>query len=173
MKRNLIWFLILLFLLEGTMIPWLIPEVWSTHVQVAPHFITVTILYMAIFMNRYYALVFGLIFGLLQDIIYFGHTVGLQSFSMGLTGYLIGLIFRSAHLSMFSALSAIFVGIFTYEGIVYALYRLFRIVEFSFSWALMQIVLPSLVINLLFALLIYIPARNYLEGIGNKRQEND
>ncbi len=173
MKRNLIWFLILLFLLEGTIIPWLIPEAWSTHIQLAPHFIMVSILYIAIFMNRYYALIFGLIFGLLQDIIYFGHMIGLQSFSMGLTGYLIGLIFRNSHLSMFSALSTILFGIFTYEGIVYASYRLFRIVEFSFGWAFMQIVLPSLVINLLYALLIYLPARNYLEGIDNKRQEND
>lgn len=173
MMRNLVWFLILIFLLEGTMIPWLIPEVWSAHIQLAPHFIVVSILYMAIFMKRYYALVFGLIFGMLQDIIYYGHMIGLQSFSMGLTGYLIGLIFRNAHLSMFSALSTIFLGVFTYEGIVYALYRLFRIVEFSFGWAFMQIILPSLIINLLFALLIYIPSRNYLEGIESKRQEND
>ena len=171
MKRNLVLYLFLLFLIEGSVMPWLIPE--YELFQFEPHFVLVAILYAAIFLNRYYALFFGLLFGLLQDFIYYGHMIGLQSFSMGLIGYAAGLLFRNAQVTLLMSLSMILLGNFAYESVVYFLYRLFEIIEFSFEWALVQVIMPSLILNLLFALIIYWPARWYLERADSKRKEKE
>lgn len=66
-------FLFVLFLLEGTILEWIIPPVWQSKVLVAPHLVLVGVLLVALYKNRYQALAYGLAFGFLQDFIYYGH----------------------------------------------------------------------------------------------------
>ncbi|WP_231571135.1 hypothetical protein [Gordoniibacillus kamchatkensis] len=54
-------------------------------------------------------------------------------------------------------------GQFLFDAINYGLNRLFNITHWTFEEALMLQMLPSLLFNLAFALLIYVPMRKLLE----------
>ncbi|GJM79272.1 hypothetical protein HMSSN139_17680 [Paenibacillus sp. HMSSN-139] len=69
-KRKLILYLLmfLLFILEGTLVPWLVPSAWQS--RIAPHLVYVVILYFSVYENRHSGLILGLVFGILHDIVF-------------------------------------------------------------------------------------------------------
>lgn len=161
-----------LFVLEGAVMPWLLPEMWLDSIMIRPHLVFVVILYISIYLNRHIALGFGLGFGLLQDFIYLGPMIGTHSFNFGLTSYLIGLIFQGVHIRLVSSLFFIAVGNFMFECIHYGLYRMFELISISFQYALLHQMIPSVLFNLLFALIIYVPFRKIVESM-NAHQEHE
>lgn len=171
---NLIWLsLILLFLIETTIMHWLIPSSWQEHASISPRFVFTVIIFIALYARRYFALILGLVFGLLHDVIFYGHMIGPYSFSMGLTGYLTGLIFGRTHIRLVFTLLIMVIANLFFEFIIYGLYRIFRVVDESFGWAILHHILPSLLFNLLFALIIYIPIRYWLEKMESQREHEE
>lgn len=175
MKKYAVWLLLFgLFLLEGTLLEWLIPAYWQTQIYVVPHFSLVVILYISVFVNRYYGLGTGLAYGFLQDIIYYGHALGVYSFAMGIAGYAVGLIVRRGPQQLFPSLQLMILGLILYDLMVYGIYRYFlRVASVEFQWMLMHQLLPSLFVNLLFALAVYVPLRNLLEHMSAFVQNED
>ncbi len=168
MHRKIVWGVIfLLFLLEGSLLPWMIPSAWRGNVSVTPHLVLVAIIYVSIYLNRYSALIFGLFFGFLQDFVYYGHMIGVYAFSLGLTGYLCGLFFGRSHIHILPSMLLMAFGNLLYEAAVYGCYRLFNVINSPFEWAFTHQMLPSILFNLLLALLIYVPVRKLFEKIGN------
>jgi rod shape-determining protein MreD len=167
MTRHLLWMiLIVIFILQGTIVTWLIPAGWqSNELYVAPHFTLIFVLFIGLFVHRHTALVYGLVFGLLQDFIYYGHMLGVYSFGMGLTGYLAGLVQKRQPNVLFYNLLIVGISQVIFEGINYGLNRLFKTTDIDLKFALFHYMLPSVLFNLLFALLIYVPARKILEKI--------
>jgi rod shape-determining protein MreD len=164
--RNWLWLIILaLFILEGTLLQWLIPVMWQSKVYVAPHFILVIVIYIGLYVNRHTALIYGLIFGLLQDFMYYSPMLGPISFAMGLTGYLAGLLHRRLHSNIVVSMLVIGFGNLFFDCMIYGLYRLFQINHLNLQWVFFYQMLPSMLINLLFALLVYIPVRKLFESI--------
>jgi rod shape-determining protein MreD len=164
--RNVLWLIILaLFILEGTLLQWLIPDIWQSQIYVAPHFILVIIIYIGLYMNRHTSLVYGLVFGLLQDFMYYSPMLGPISFAMGLTGYLAGLMHRRLHSNIVISMLVIGIGNLFFDSMMYGLYRLFQINHLDLQWVFLHQMLPSMLINLLFALLVYIPVRKLFESI--------
>lgn len=172
MQRYRIFFLLFaLFLLEGTIIEWIIPPVWQSSVLVSPHLVLVGVLFVTIHKNRHYGLAFGLGFGFLQDFIYYGHALGVYSFSMGLVGYLLGLLFRTPLPGLFVYLLTVMIGSFMYDSLVYGIYRFFLgVVQVGYEWTFLHQVLPSLLFNVCVALLVYIPARKWLDDADGERE---
>ncbi|WP_248927401.1 rod shape-determining protein MreD [Paenibacillus hamazuiensis] len=175
MTRNLLWLSMLgLFVLEGSILQWLMPAVWQSKVHVAPHFILIVVLYIGLYKNRHTALFYGLGFGLLQDMIYYSPMLGPISFSMGLAGYLAGLAHRRTHNSIVFSMIVISVGLLLYEMLVFGLYTLFRVTHLELQWVFFHQMLPSMLINLLFALAIYVPVRKFFENAQSMaEQETD
>ena len=172
MRRTWITVIIfVLFLLEGSVLPWLLPDVWLSRVYVSPHFAFVFILYVALYVSRHLALAYGLGFGLLKDIVFFGPMIGTLSFTMGLSAYLIGLGFHRPRIRLVSALFFVSLGILLFECIQYGLYRLFNLASTSFRWAFLHEMLPDILFNLLFALIIYIPVRKLLEKVEIRQED--
>jgi rod shape-determining protein MreD len=153
------------FLLEGTLLQWLVPGAWQSKIYVAPHFMLVFVLYIGLYMNRHTALIYGLVIGLFQDFIYYSPMLGPISFSMGLTGYLAGLMHGRVYSSIVVSMMVIAMGNLAYESIIYALYRLFRVTHVELQWVFLHQMLPSMLINLLFALAVYVPLRKYFESL--------
>jgi rod shape-determining protein MreD len=171
MTRNLLWLSMLgLFVLEGSIMHWLVPAVWQAKVHVAPHFILIVVLYIGLYKNRHTALVYGLVFGLLQDIVYSSPMLGPLSFSMGLAGYLAGLTHRRTHASIVFSMIVIAAGHLMYDFLVYGLYRLFRVTHLDLHWVFFHQMLPTVLINLLFALAIYVPIRKYFESFAAAKE---
>lgn len=163
-----------LFLIEGTIMKWIIPVVWQGQVSVSTHFTLVVVLFISIFVNRHLALAYGLAFGLLHDVVYYGPTmIGTYSFAMGISGYLAGLVTLRSRGNILSSMFMITFGNVLFEGIVCGLYRLFQVNKLPLDWLFFHQMLPSILINLLFALLVYVPLRKWLEDIAlrNVREE--
>lgn len=164
--------LLLFFLVEGSLFPWLIPLGWLSKVSISPHLVLAGIIYIAIYGNRHAALFYGLSFGFLQDLIYYGHMLGVHTFSMGLIGYLVGLSFMKLRRSLFFTLSFVVYTELIYGIMLYGIYRFFNVTNLPLTWILLKNIFPSLLLNLLFALVIYVPARQFIEGsIRMKRDE--
>jgi rod shape-determining protein MreD len=170
-RRSLIWLLLIfMFIIETTVFHWIIPAGWQEYLNISPHFVLTCILFVALYSHRHLALILGLAFGLLQDVTYYGHMIGPFSFGMGLTGYLTGLMFRRGSVSFLFAMFVMAFSLFYFELIIYGIYRLFNIADEPLDWVLMFQVLPSLLFNLLFALLIYIPVRYLIERMDYRRE---
>jgi rod shape-determining protein MreD len=165
-RSRLTLLLFIAFLLEGTILKWIIPPDWQTHVMVTPHPVLILLIFIGISFNRYWSLAYGLSFGMLHDIVYYGPMIGTYSFAMGLVGYLIGLFASRLHANILTGMFWVVSGNLLFEWIVYGIYRVFQVTNISVQWAFLHVMLPSILINLLLALLMYLPMRKWLEAVG-------
>ena len=160
-----------LFMLEGTIVPWLIPG--SLDGRLIPHFIFVIVLLSALYGNRHQALILGAGFGLLQDVVYYGNLMGAHFFIMGLTGYFTGVLLERKRVTIMMALSVIGFGCILYDTALYFIYNVFRITNTTYAWSLLHHILPSLFLQLAFALAFYVPVRRIFEARYKAAAEND
>lgn len=157
----IILIMFLLFLVEGTLMNWLLPLEWLH--RVVPHFVFVFVLFASLYAGRHVALMLGIAFGMLQDIVFYGQLLGVHSFTMGLCGYLLGLMLEFKRVPMLTALSVIGMGCLLLDTLTFLIYTVFKINSLPYVWALSNHILPSLFLQLLFALACYVPARRWFE----------
>jgi rod shape-determining protein MreD len=165
--------LYIVFLFEGTFVPLIIPTAWHTRVDVAPHFTFIIILFLAIYVSRHWALAYGLCFGMLHDIVYYGPMLGTYAFGMGLVAYLISLLSLRFKANLLMCILLILLGNFLFEVMIYGIYRIFQITHLTMESAILHRMLPSTLFNLLFALLVYMPIRKLLEMIEDSREREE
>ncbi|MBD2844615.1 rod shape-determining protein MreD [Paenibacillus sp. IB182496] len=165
--RWVLLIMFMLFILEGTLAQWLIPLEWSG--RIVPRFTFVFVLYAALYAGRHRALLLGILFGMLQDVVFYGHLIGVHAFTMGLCGYVTGLLLEHRRAPMLASLSVIGIVYLLLESLIYLIYRVFRLTADPYDWVLMQTIMPSFFVNLVFALAVYIPARRWFERIGSLR----
>ncbi|BBH19253.1 hypothetical protein Back11_05980 [Paenibacillus baekrokdamisoli] len=169
--QRIVFVMLLFFLLEGTLFYWLLPD--SLVGRVVPMFTLAFVLYSALYRGRHTSLILGMSFGLLQDVAFYGEIIGVHSFSMGLVGYLTGLLMERKRSTLLMALTMIGISTLVFQVVNYFIYRVFRLTDQTFEWALLQHILPSLFLQLLFALVIYVPARRWFEGGGGKKNDEE
>lgn len=170
-KYILMLVLFLLFIVEGAIVPWLIPDSWQG--RIVPHLAYVVILYISIYDNRHHGLVLGLSFGLLHDIVYYGALIGAYSFAMGLSCYLLGLIFRVRMTPLPLMMIVVMMGSLLLDSILFGTYRLFELTHQPYTWALLNHIIPNLFVQFIFALIIYVPLRRELEIITRRRSPEE
>lgn len=169
--RVIVLMMLLLFMSEGTIVPWLIPAGYGE--RLIPHFTFVMVIYAALYHSRHSALLLGFCFGMLQDVVYYGHLIGVHAFTMGLVGYAAGMLLERKGSTLFMALAIVGFGDLLYETLVFYVYRMFRITNQTLAWAMYDHILPSLFLQLAFALAVYIPARRWFSGATRIRMEQD
>ncbi|MBD2870450.1 rod shape-determining protein MreD [Paenibacillus arenilitoris] len=169
--NRIIGLMLLLFILEGTIMPWLIPAGFGS--RIVPHFIFVAVLFAALYSGRHRALLLGVSFGMLQDVIYFGHLMGAHAFIMGLIGYFTGLLLERKRATLMMAVSVIGMACILYDTAIFFIYKVFRITSESYAFALVDYILPSLFLQLAFALVCYVPARRLFEAQVKANPENE
>lgn len=153
----------LAFILQTSLFPWLVPAEFSD--RIIPHFTFVIVMFAALYHSRHSAMLLGVGFGMLQDIVFRGHLLGLHAYTMGLIAYFIGLLLGGRRLTMLSALAVVTMASLLYDLAVYYVYEVFRFTSEPLSWALQDRIFPSLFLQLAFALAIYIPMRRWFEGM--------
>jgi len=171
--NRIILIMLLLFVMEGSLLPWLIPSGYGG--RIIPHFVFVVVIFASMYSGRHRALMLGAGFGLLQDIVYYGHMLGPHTFMMGLIGYLAGILFERRRATLLMALSIVGMACLLYDTALYFIYRIFRITNETYAWAVLEYILPSLFLQVAFALTFYVPLRRLFEaGLqGNADQEEE
>jgi len=170
-KSILILLLFLLFIVEGTILPWLIPTAWQT--RIVPHLVYIAIIFFSVYENRHTGLVLGLCFGLLHDVVYYGALIGAYSFAMGLCCYLLGLLPRSRQTPLPLMMILVLIGSLLLDSTIFGTYSLFGLVHEPYTWALMNHIIPNVFVQFLFALIIYVPLRRQLEIITKRRSPEE
>lgn len=76
-RSVLVLLLFLLFILQGAVLPWLIPNSWE--MRIVPNLVFIVLLFITVYHHRHMALMLGLSFGMLHDIIFYGRIIGAHS----------------------------------------------------------------------------------------------
>ncbi|MBO9599427.1 MAG: rod shape-determining protein MreD [Cohnella sp.] len=158
-NRVILWTLLLL-IFETAVFPWLVPPAWTE--RLLPHLAFIMTLFVSGFGGRHRAFMFGLGFGLLQDILFYGNLIGPYGFGMGLLGYAAGLAAERRAFSLVFFVWIVVVGGGLLDTIVYLIYKLFGLTGLSYSFVFYWQIAPTALLELLFALVIYVPVRRYL-----------
>ncbi|MDO3410180.1 rod shape-determining protein MreD [Saccharibacillus sp. CPCC 101409] len=170
-KQFLVLLLFVLFLFEGSVLPWFLPHAWIPHLM--PNLVFICILFVAVYRHRYAAMVLGLVFGMLHDVVYYGAMLGPYSFTMGFTAYLLGLIFQLPKAPLPVMLSVVMLGSLIMDSMLYGIYRVFNFNEQTYDWALVQYIVPDLLFRLIFALIVYVPIRRQFDKMPLRSKKAD
>lgn len=168
-KQVLFLLLFVLFIVEGTILPFLIPSAWQ--MRISANLVYIVILFFAVYDHRHTALVLGILFGLLHDVVFYGEMIGPYGFSMGLSAYMMGLIFQAPRAPLPVMVTVVFLGSLLNDTMLFFLYKLFRLNHVTFDWALIEYMIPNLFVHFVFALIIYVPLRKQLEKIAKKHSK--
>ncbi|WP_151736501.1 rod shape-determining protein MreD [Paenibacillus tengchongensis] len=172
MRRSvLVLVLFLLFILQGTILPWLMPDSWQ--MRIIPNLVFIVLLFVTVYHHRHTALVLGLAFGMLHDIIFYGRILGAHSFAMGLSAYLIGLIFQLPRAPLPLMMSVVLLGSLLQDSILFAIYSVFNLTQVPYNWALLNHMLPTMLFHFAIGLILYIPVRRQLELLKKETRKEE
>ncbi|MDQ0339494.1 rod shape-determining protein MreD [Caldalkalibacillus uzonensis] len=159
-----------LLIFEGTVVQVFTAGWWDLHLTMVPRFVVVMLIFAALFLGRVQGLFMGLIFGLFYDIIY-GSVVGIYAFTMAIIGYFTGLVFRIFQQNIFLIWLTVLLALVAFEFMVYGLMTLVNVTALDLHIFFFDKLLPTLVLNMIFALLVSYPARNILIQMRDEEQQ--
>lgn len=158
------------FVFEGTVMQVFSAEFFDVSYELIPRFVMVLILLVAFFMKRSTALIYGLIFGLGMDVIYSDY-IGVYVFTMAFTAYIIASISPLFHTNLLTAFFLGLLGVAILEFQVYGLYTVIGIAQVSMNDFLYERLLPTLVLNGGFIILVYYPMRRHFHALDAAKRE--
>lgn len=154
-RTKLSLFLLLLFILEGSVVQVFVPSAWGMSYETIPRFALVGTILISLFIGRREGLIYGLIFGLLQDVV-FGHIIGVYTLSMMVASYLAGLVLMLFHRSIAVVFTTLLLVLFGHEWLTYTLFRLFVTNPVDVQWTLTHEIFPTVLLNMVFAAFVYV-----------------
>lgn len=172
MRRSvLILLLFLLFIIENTILPWLVPDAWQ--MRIIPNLVLIVILFVTVYHHRHTALILGLSFGMLHDIVFYGRILGAHSFAMGVSAYLIGLVFQLPRAPLPLMMTVVLLGSLMEDSVLFAIYSVFNLNQQPYNWALLHHMLPTMLFHFAIGLALYIPIRRQLELVGKENRTEE
>jgi rod shape-determining protein MreD len=161
--------ILFLFLIESTVIVFFSPTAWGMSMTTVPRFALVGTILCSLFIGRREGLFYGMVIGFLHDIV-MGQIIGVYTLTMMVAGYFAGLVSLLFHRSFAVVFCTVLLVIFGHEWLLYSFYRLFYTSPVDVQWFLNQRILPTVICNLIFALLVYLPFVKMCEKIKEKRE---
>ncbi|MDP5272729.1 rod shape-determining protein MreD [Chengkuizengella axinellae] len=161
--------LFILFLIEGALTPWL-PLKWNEGLHITPHFTFIIILYTCFYVQRSFAIIIAFLIGFFYDIIYSNQLFGLYAFCLGFIVYFISYMIKRSYLGFFTFTLVATLSLFLLDSMIYGIYYLFKLTEQSYIWVIAHQVLPSLFVNVLFSMMLYLPFRSLVVHISFKQK---
>ncbi|TGB04171.1 rod shape-determining protein MreD [Halobacillus salinus] len=158
MKRYVIaLFCLFLLVMQGMAMGWLPSSLVYSNVLITPHWVLVFIFLMAIFYDRdntYVAVWFGLVFGLLTDVVYTG-VLGVYMVSYALVAYIIHGMNRWLHSTFFGASVLTIVGVALADTSLYIIYSFVQVTDMTWANYAVLRLLPTLAANMIFFIILY------------------
>jgi len=154
--------LFLLFIFEGALTQFFSLDNFYSLVTIVPYFVLVMVTFVSIFQSKNRGLTAGLIFGLLFDIVY-GKMIGVHFIGMGLVGYFSGWITQYFHRSFPLYVLIVTFGILFFDLYSYGTLRLLNLIDISIRWEFLQVTIPTVIVNGIFAILIFRPLQFLIE----------
>ncbi|MGC4375816.1 rod shape-determining protein MreD [Fictibacillus sp. Mic-4] len=158
------------FVFESTVMQVVNPKQdWG--ILLIPHFSLVIIIFVASYLKPSYGIVYGLIFGLLTDLMY-TDLIGIYMFSTALVAYITAVLSRFLFGNLFVTLVLTILGVAVLEFLVYGLNTLVGVANESVDLFLYNRLISTLILNGVFAILIYYPLLKFLRKMKDSIGEN-
>lgn len=160
MLKRLLFPLILFVLLvsEGLALDLLPSTLTSTEILIIPHWVLVFLTLVTLFYDTndtFYAIIYGILFGLLIDIVYTG-ILGVYMFTYPFTLYIVHLLKRFFQTNLIMTLFISMIGIIISELLLLFIFSIVGIVDVAMTQFLMNRLLPTLLANILFLVPLYL-----------------
>jgi rod shape-determining protein MreD len=163
LRLSVVSFILFIFLLvEGTIFQVFVPDAWGLPFTIVPRLVLIGVIFIGIYLGKNTGLVYGLIFGLLYDIIY-TDMIGVYTLTMGLMGFMAGIAARYFHQTLLFTSVTIFILTTFNECLAYGFYELFRLSNMTMSDFLLRELLPTVLFNGIFGMIIHLPMRRLLK----------
>lgn len=160
-----ILFLFFLFVIEGTWLQWMVPDVWGADWTLVPAFSLTVVMLVSIYFGSRRGMVYGVLLGLMYDLA-FGHIIGSYVFSVAFVTYFSGQFMKQFQRHSILILVTVTAGIVLHILIIYGLYTLFGVTWFPFRWMIFRLLFPSALFNLLFAIFLLRPIKRWFTKMG-------
>ncbi|RDW19312.1 rod shape-determining protein MreD [Oceanobacillus arenosus] len=158
MKRLYIpLFLFLFLILEGVAIEFLPASIVMGNQLFIPHWVVAFLVLVAVFYDNddtYVAVVYALIFGLLLDAVYTG-ILGVYMFSYAFSIYIIKNFKKMLHGNFFVVVLLGVIGIIVADFSIYLIYLIVGMTDMFWQDYLLNRLLPTVLLNLLFIFILY------------------
>lgn len=152
------------FVMEGTLFQLLVPNDKGDLVEFVPRFLIVLVILVGIHFGRATSLLYGLVFGLMYDIVY-TQLLGVYLFGLGLIGYFLVFPYKRVQDSLLAQLGLIVVAIVFFEYYQYGLFLLIGGTDLAPALFAQSRLLPSVVLNSVFAILLFYPFYRITEHV--------
>lgn len=165
MKRLYLPLILFAFVvLEGVAIELLPSSFVINDLLIIPHWVFIFLLYMAIFYDSdqtYFSVLYGAIFGLLIDVVY-TEILGVYMFAYAFIIYVIHGIRKLLHGNIYVTILLGIVGILLADFTIYLIYSVVGLTDMALTEYLLYRLIPTILANLLFLLVLYPFTRNRL-----------
>jgi len=162
----------LLFLLEGTLVQILIPNMWRSDYSITPHLTLIAIIFISLYLGGKEGLFYGLIFGALYDLVN-GSVWGLLLFTYGLIGNGMGLMTQLLHRNLWLILTSVGMGSLLLDTIQFGFFRMFQFTSLDWSYVFFRQIIPSSLLNILLVFLLYPVFHKLLLEIMKEKEEKE
>ncbi|HLS07551.1 rod shape-determining protein MreD [Lentibacillus sp.] len=158
MKRLLIpLILFLLLILEGVALDLLPVSLLKGDLVFVSHWVFVFLVLLAIFFDRgdtYFSVFYGLLFGLLTDIVYTG-ILGVYMFSYAFAAYMIHGLTKILHANFFVTILLGTAGLMIVEVFINLIFSVTGVAELVWKDYLTDRLIPTIIANILCLLVLY------------------
>lgn len=135
-----------------------------------PHFTLIVVIFVTVYLNRTQGMLFGIVFGLLHDVVYI-EVIGIYLFVYAFLAYLISKALIVLHRNVLIVLFLAILAIALMEFYVYGMNYLIGTTKMSLYHFTTLRLLPTLALNAVVAILIIYPLKTFLSKI--KREESE
>lgn len=158
MKRLLIPLAILVVLaLQGVAVELATSFTSMQHVHIVAHWVFVFVVCISIFYDRehsYYGIIYGVIFGLLVDIVY-TDMLGTYMLGYGLAMFILQGVKHAFYINIYTTMLMTALGLIIADVFVHGIYSLVGIVHVPFWSYVWTRLLPTVLANIIFLILLY------------------
>ncbi|WP_442595237.1 rod shape-determining protein MreD [Neobacillus sp. D3-1R] len=152
----------LFFILESLFVELLPVRLFHKDWVYAPHFLIAAILLFTIYGSKKHGIWSALVYGLLFDIVY-TEIIGIYLFMFPLTAYAISKMMKILQSNMIIATFVVLLGISVLEIVVYEMNFLIHVTNIPFPAFVNTRLLPTVVLNFIFLLLMVYPLKKQFE----------
>src|SRR5690625_354006 len=158
MKRLYLPLILLLFVvLEGVALDLLPIQLLNTKTLIVPHWVLIILIFIVIFYDledTYYSILYGIIFGLLIDIVYTG-ILGIYMFSYGFGIYLIHELKKFVHTNFYMVTIIGIIGLILADIFIHTMYSMIGYADVLWSEYILFRLVPTILANLIILIVLY------------------
>ncbi|MBM7660658.1 rod shape-determining protein MreD [Bacillus mesophilus] len=162
---------ILCFIFESVFIQVLPSELFELERIMIPRFVMVIIVIITMFTSLTTGMTYGFVMGLLYDLMY-TDLIGVYMFAYTFIAYGVAMIMKLLHINIFTVILMTLLSIGILDFFVYGIMLVIKTTSIPTMDFLTVRLLPTLVLNLAFVILLFVPLRKqFLKIIDTNKDE--